>query len=317
MRLPRRLLPFLACPALAQAAWPERPLRLLVPFAPGGQTDSIGRLAAEWLGARLGQPVVVENRTGANGASAVEAVVRARADGYTLLTASASQMVMLPALARLPFDPMRDLEPVSIVGANPQVLAVATRINAPDLPGFLAYLRAQGGAAAYSSGGNGSSNHLAMALLLQRAGLEAVHVPYRGGAPAVQALLAGDVVAYFGNPSDVIPHHGGPALRVIAIAGLERMAALPGVPTVAEQGFPGFRAETWNGIAAPAGTPPAIIERLGNLLVAGCGDAAFRAALERLGALPVCSSPSAMRATMAADGPQWADLVRSAGVKLD
>jgi tripartite-type tricarboxylate transporter receptor subunit TctC len=288
-----------------------------VPFAPGGQTDSIGRLGAEWLGARLGQPVVVENRTGANGAIAVEAVARARPDGYTLLTASASQMVMLPALARLPFDTMRDLSPVSILGSNPQVLAVSTRLNTPDLASFLAYLRAQDGRAAYSSGGNGSSNHLAMALLLQRAGLEAVQVPYRGGAPAVQALLAGDVVAYFGNPSDVIPHHGGPALRVIAIAGPDRMATLPGVHTVAEQGFPGFRAETWNGIAAPAGTPAPIIERLGQLLGAACADAGFRAALERLGAVPVCSSPAQMRAVMEADGPQWADLVRTAGLRLD
>lgn len=302
--------------ALAQT-WPERPLRLLVPFAPGGVTDSIGRLSAEYLGARLGQPVVVENRTGAGGAIAVEAVARARADGYTLLTASASQMVMLPALARVPYDAARDFAPISIIGANPQVLAVSARLPVTSLAEFLAHLRANPGQVSYSSGGNGSSNHLAMELLLHRAGLQATHVPYRGGAPAMQALLAGDVAAYFGNPSDIIPHAGGAAIRVIAVAGAARMAALPGVPTVAEQGFPDFRAETWNGIAAPAGTPEAAITRMAEILGTACADAGFRAALERLGTVPVCSTPAQFRAAMERDGPQWTELVRVAGVRAE
>lgn len=302
--------------ALAQT-WPERPLRLLVPFAPGGVTDSIGRLSAEYLGARLGQPVVVENRTGAGGAIAVEAVARARADGYTLLTASASQMVMLPALTRVPYDAARDFAPISIIGANPQVLAVSARLPVTSLAEFLAHLRANPGQVSYSSGGNGSSNHLAMELLLHRAGLQATHVPYRGGAPAMQALLAGDVAAYFGNPSDIIPHAGGAAIRVIAVASAARMAALPGVPTVAEQGFPDFRAETWNGIAAPAGTPEAAITRMAEILGTACADAGFRAALERLGTVPVCSTPAQFRAAMERDGPQWTELVRVAGVRAE
>ncbi|UPY37752.1 tripartite tricarboxylate transporter substrate binding protein [Sediminicoccus sp. KRV36] len=310
------LLLTLTSPALAQG-WPDRPLRLLVPFAPGGVTDSIGRLSAEFLGARLGQSVVVENRTGAGGAIAVEAVARSRADGYTLLTASASQMVMLPALARVPYDAARDFAPISIIGANPQVLAVAARIGVNTLPEFIAYLRANPGRVNYSSGGNGSSNHLAMALLLHRAGVSAEHVPYRGGAPAMQALLAGDVAAYFGNPSDIIPHQGGAAIRVIAVAGGERMSALPGVPTVAEQGFPDFRAETWNGIAAPAGTPDAAITRMADILGTACADAAFRGALERMGTVPVCSTPAQFRAAMERDGPQWAELVRVAAVRLE
>jgi len=298
-------------------SWPERPLRLLVPFAPGGVTDSIGRLSAEFLGARLGQPVVVENRTGAGGAIAVEAVARSRADGYTLLTASASQMVMLPALTRVSYDAARDFAPISIIGANPQVLAVSARLGVTNLADFLAHLRAHPGQVNYSSGGNGSSNHLAMALLLERAGVTAQHIPYRGGAPAMQALLAGDVAAYFGNPSDIIPHQGGPAIRVLAVAGAERMAALPGVPTVAEQGWPGFRAETWNGIAAPAGTPEPVIARAAEILGQACADAAFRGALERLGTVPICSTPAEFRAAMERDGPQWAELVRSARLTLE
>ena len=308
----------LAPGALAHTpAWPERPLRLLVPFAPGGVTDSIGRLSADFLTARLGQPVVVENRTGAGGAIAAEAVVRARPDGYTLLTASASQMVMLPALTRVPYDAQRDLAGISIIGINPQVLAVSTRTGVTNLADFIAYLRANPAQANYASGGNGSSNHLAMELLLQRAGVAAQHIPYRGGAPAMQALLAGDVAAYFGNPSDIIPHKDGPAIRVIAVASAAPMAALPGVPTVAEQGFPNFVAETWNGIAAPAGTPEAAITRMAEILGTACTDPAFRTALERMGTVPVCSTPAQFRAAMERDGPQWAELVRVAGLKLE
>ena len=315
--LTRRALPLLANPALAQAPWPDRPLRLLVPFAPGGVTDTIARLSADWLSPRLGQPVVVENRSGANGAIAVEAVVRARPDGYTLLTASASQMVMLPALTRLPFEPAVDLAPVAIIGANPQVLAVSARSGITDVAGFLARVRAEGGQMPYASSGHGSSTHLSMALLLSRAGLSAVQVPYRAGPPAVQAILSGDVVAYFGNPIDVMAFHGGPAIRVLAVAGAERMAVFPGVPTFAEQGFPGLRAETWNGIAAPAGTPPGIIERLATILAVACADAAFAGALLRVGTIPVCSSPQQFRLAMEADGPQWAQIVRSAGITLE
>jgi tripartite-type tricarboxylate transporter receptor subunit TctC len=303
-------------PAVAQT-FPDHPLRVVVPFAPGGVTDSIGRLASEWLSGKLGQPVVVENRTGANGMIAVEYVVRSRPDGYTLLTASASQMVMLPALAQLNVDPARDIAPISIVGSNPQVLAVSARLGINNLQELLAYLRANPGTLNFSSGGNGSSNHLAMELLLNRTGTRATHVPYRGGSPAMQAVLAGDVGAYFGNPSDIIPHLGGPAIRVIGIAGPERMAQLPGVPTIAEQGLPGFQAQTWNGIAAPAGTPPELIERMGAILVSACQDAAFKAAVERLGAIPVCSTPAQMRAAMEADGPQWQELVRAAQLKLE
>ncbi|MDB5379236.1 MAG: Tripartite-type tricarboxylate transporter, receptor component TctC [Rubritepida sp.] len=318
----RRFLPlalaaaFLAGPALAQA-WPDHPLRVVVPFAPGGVTDSIGRLASEWLSGKLGQPVVVENRTGANGMIAVEFVARSRPDGYTLLTASASQMVMLPALAQLSVDPAHDIAPISIVGSNPQVLAVSARLGINNLQEFIAYVQANPGRLNYSSGGNGSSNHLAMELLLNRAGLRATHVPYRGGSPAMQAVLAGDVAAYFGNPSDIIPHLGGPAIKVIGIAGPERMAQLPGVPTIAEQGLAGFQAQTWNGIAAPAGTPPELIERMGAILVSACQDAAFKTAVERLGAIPVCSTPAQMRAAMEADGPQWQELVRAAQLKLE
>jgi len=306
-----------AGPASAQEAWPDRPIRMIVPFAPGGVTDSIGRLSAEWLGKALGQSVPVENRSGANGAIAAEAVARSAPDGYTLLTASASQMVMLPALMKLNFDPAKDFAPVSIVASNPMVLAVSTALKVSSLQDFVALAKAKGGKLNYSSAGIGSSTHLAMALLLQRAGIEMLHVPYRGGAPAVQALLAGEVDAYFGNPSDMLPHLEGGRIRVLAVAGTERISSLPDVPTVAEQGYPGFRAETWNGIAAPAGTPEAALQRMADALGKACGDAGFHAALERLGTTPVCSTREGFAEAMRRDAPLWREAVRISGASLE
>jgi tripartite-type tricarboxylate transporter receptor subunit TctC len=304
-------------PAAAQAAWPDRPIRVLVPFAPGGVTDAIGRLSAEWLSKSLGQPTPVENRSGANGAIAAEAVARSAPDGYTLFTASASQMVMLPALTRVNFDPVKDFAPVSIVASNPMVLAVSTKLGVNNLAEFIALAKREGGKLDYSSAGTGSSTHLAMGLLLGRAGIQMQHIPYRGGAPAVQALLSGEVGAYFGNPSDMIPHLDGGRIRVLAVAGSERLASLPGAPTVAEQGFPGFRAETWNGIVAPAGTPEPVVGRMAQALGEACKDAGFRASLERLGTTPVCSTPAAFRDAMAADAPIWREAVRVSGASLD
>lgn len=303
--------------AQATGDWPERPIRVLVPFAPGGVTDSIGRLSAEWLSKSLGQPVPVENRSGANGAIAAEAVARSAPDGYTLFTASASQMVMLPALTRLNFNPATDFAPVSIVASNPMVIAVSSALNVSTLEEFVALARSRPGRLDYSSAGNGSSTHLAMALLMQRAGIEMQHVTYRGGAPAMQALLAGEVAAYFGNPSDMIPHLEGNRIRVLAVAGTTRLGSLPGVPTVAESGYPGFRAETWNGIAAPAGTPAPIIRRMATALGNACTDAQFRASLERLGTTPVCSSPEAFAEAMRRDAPLWQEAVRVSGARLD
>ncbi|HEY8612947.1 MAG TPA: tripartite tricarboxylate transporter substrate binding protein, partial [Roseomonas sp.] len=271
----------------------------------------------EWLAKSLGQPVPVENRSGANGAIAAEAVARSAPDGYTLFTASASQMVMLPALTKLSFDPATDFAPVSIIASNPMVLAVSSALNISTLEEFVALAKARAGKLDYSSAGNGSSTHLAMALLMQRAGIEMQHIPYRGGAPAMQALLAGQVAAYFGNPSDMIPHMQGGRIRVIAVAGSERLASLPDVPTVAERGFPGFRAETWNGIAAPAGTPTAIVRRMGEVLGKACDDAAFRAAIDRLGSTPVCSTPEGFTEAMRRDAPIWKEAVRISGASLD
>jgi tripartite-type tricarboxylate transporter receptor subunit TctC len=304
--------------ASAQGSWPDRPIRMIVPFAPGGVTDGIARLSAEWLSKALGQPIPVENRSGANGAIAAEMVARSTPDGYTLFTASASQMVMLPALtSRLNFDPAKDFAPVSIVASNPVVLAVSSKLGVRTLPEFIELARRQPGELDYSSAGNGSSSHLAMALFLSRAGVEMQHIPYRGGAPAMQALLAGDVTAYFGNPSDIIPHQDGDSIRILAVAGSERLSSLRNVPTIAEQGFPNFRAETWNGIVAPAGTPVPVIQRMAEALRRACQDADFRVSLERLGTTPICNTPAAFQETIRTDATLWQEAVRISGATLD
>ncbi|MCK8783801.1 tripartite tricarboxylate transporter substrate binding protein [Roseomonas sp. NAR14] len=304
-------------PALAQGGWPDHPVRVIVPFAPGGVTDSIARMSAEWLSARLGQPFPVENRSGANGAIAAEAVLRSPADGYTLFTASASQMVMLPAMARLSFDPVADFAPVSIVASNPMVLAVSASLGVRTLAEFVALARQRPGQINYSTAGIGASSHLAMGLFAERAHIELQSVPYRGGAPAMQALLTGEVAAHFGNPSDIIPQLNGGRIRVLAVAGESRLAAMPDVPTVAESGYPGFQAGTWNGIAAPAGTPEPVVRRLAAILGEACDDAGFRTALDRLGTTPVCSTPEGFRRTMQTEIPIWREAVRATGARLD
>ncbi|MFC0385679.1 Bug family tripartite tricarboxylate transporter substrate binding protein [Muricoccus vinaceus] len=303
-------------PASAQENWPDRPIRLVVPFAPGGVTDSIGRLAAEWMGARLGRPVVVENRSGGNGTIAAEFVAASRPDGYTLLVASASQMVVLPALTSVRYDPVRSFAPVSIVASNPFALTVPTQLGVSNLQEFIALAR-RDPTLNYASAGNGSGSHLTMALFLRRAGIEMQHIPYRGGGPAVQDLLGGRVAAYFGNPAEAVPQLAGGRLRVIATSGRARIAELPDVPTVTEQGVGGVLTETWNGIAAPAGTPPAIVARLAEALRPACADANFRAALGRLGVDPVCNTPADLAARIEADLPVWREAVQISGATLD
>jgi len=303
--------------AVAQGSWPERPIRMIVPFAPGGVTDGIARLSAEWLSKALGQPVAVENRSGANGAIAAEFVARAAPDGYTLLMASASQMVALPALTRLNFDPVRDFVPISIVASNPLVVAVNTKLGVRTLGEFLEMGRRHPGQMNYSSAGIGSSSHLAMALFLSHAGIDMQHVPYRGGAPATQALLTAEVAAHFANPTDVIPHQGGDSIRLLAIAGPDRLPSLEQVPTIVEAGAPAFHAGTWNGLVGPANTPSTVVQRVGEALRRACQDAEFRSSLEKLGTIPDCGTPDMFREVMRNDGAMWREAVRISGARLD
>jgi tripartite-type tricarboxylate transporter receptor subunit TctC len=253
---------WLAFPALAD--WqPSRPVRLVVPFAPGGQPDVVARSLAEPLSRALGQPVVVENRPGAGGNVAAEAVARSAPDGHTLLVGTNGPLAVSPALAKsLPYDVERDFAFVTLVGTSPSLVAVHPSLGASTLAEVIAKAKAQPGRLNFASVGKGSVSQLSMEQLSAAAGIETVHVPYGGGAQAVAALLAGDVQLLSLNPTALIPHVRSGKVRVVAQTGAKRSPLVPDVPTVAESGFPGFEAPVWMAIAVPAKTPPEAVRRL-------------------------------------------------------
>ncbi len=318
IRIAALMLLGLAMPAQAQESWqPTRSVRVVVPFPPGGISDSLARLFADRAATRLGQPLVIENRSGANGAVAGEFVARAQPDGYSYIMLSPSHLMVLPVLMRLNYEPMTDLVPVVNLAANPFFLGVPGNSPFRNLRDFIAAAKARPGALDYASGGAGSGTHLVMIMLSLRAGLDIQHIPYRGGAPAVQDTLAGRVAGYFGNPSDMAPFLGSGEIRVIASSGAERPALAPEIPTVAEQGYPGFRFETWNGLLAPKGTPAAAMARIAAAMRETCGDNEVRQGLRRLGSDPVCNTPTEFAAQMQAEAPIWREVVQRSGVRLD
>jgi len=297
--------------------WPQKPVRLIVPFPPGGVTDNIARHTADWLTRKLGQNVIVENRPGASGAIAVEFVAKSPADGYTLLMAPLPQMAILPAMTRTPYDPEKDFAPITIVGSNVFALAVHRSLPADTLPKFVAFVKARPGQVSYASAGSGTVSHLTMALFMQRAGLDMVHVPYKGGGPAVADTIAGHVPLYFGNLSEVLPHAAGTRIRVLAVSGEKRAPQLPETPTVAESGYPGFRTSTWNGIAAPARTPQAVVERVAREMRPAANDAGFVGKLQVIGVDAICGTPEEFAKTLKADMAIWAEAVRISGAKVE
>jgi tripartite-type tricarboxylate transporter receptor subunit TctC len=307
----------LAVPLLAQAqAWPQKPVKVLVPFPPGGVTDSIARITAEWLTQRLGQPFVPENRPGASGAIAAEATARAEPDGYTLFSAASPQLAIVPHVQKVSYDPLKDFAPISIVGVNNFVLGCnAEKIPARSLKELVDYAKARPGQLSYASPGAGSVGHLTMALFLARAGLQMEAVLYKGGGPAVADVIAGHVPCYFGNLNELIPQASGGRVRLLATSGEKRERQLPDVPTVAEQGYAGFRTATWNGYVAPAGTPREIVERAAQAIAAGCKDAAFVARLDKIGVDAVCGTPADFSRTIREDLILWKEATTAAGMK--
>jgi tripartite-type tricarboxylate transporter receptor subunit TctC len=300
--------------SLAQS-WPQKPVKVIVPFPPGGVTDSLARITADWLTQRLGQPVIAENRPGASGAIAAELVARAEPDGYTLFSAATPQLAIVPHVQKINYDPVKDFAPISIVGTNPFALGCNQKIAATSLKQLVDYARAHPGELSYASPGSGSVGHLTMELFLARAGLKIEAVLYKGGGPAIADVVAGHVPCYFGNLNEILPHAGGGKINVLAVSGQARAPQLPQVPTVAEQGYPGFRTVTWNGYVAPAATPRIIVERLAREIAAGCKDAAFAARLEKIGVDPVCSTPATFIQAIKEDLMIWKEAVQAAGIK--
>lgn len=307
----------LSAPSWAQTTWPQRPIRLLVPFPPGGNTDGIARITAERLSQALGQSVVVENRAGGNGAIAADALVKAAPDGYTLMMAAMPVLAILPAISKTSFDPLRDFVPISIVGSNPFVMAVHKSVPASNVREFAEFIRKNPGKFNYASGGSGTVSHLSAALFAKRANLDMAHVSYKGGGPAVVDLLGGQVQMYFGNLSELAPHTAGGQIRIIGVSSLQRAKQLPEVPTVAESGFAGFKTLTWNGLVAPAGTPAAVINRVAAAVKDMLGSPETVARLQQMGVDPIGDTPAQFADTLKADLATWSEAARASNLKIE
>lgn len=303
--------------AAAQQAWPARPVKIVVPFAAGGNTDSIARLIAERFTQALGQPFVVENRVGAGGALAADLVAKSAPDGYTLFVAAMANLAILPAINKVNFDPIRDFAPISNIGSNPFVLGIHRSVPAATVQEFIDFIRRNPGKFNYASGGSGSVSHLSAALFVKRAGLDMAHISYKGGAPAVVDLVAGNVQMYFGNFSELTQHASSGQIRLLGVSSETRVTQMPSLPTIAEAGLPGFKTVTWNGLLGPAGTPQAIIDRVAALTREALASEAARARLAQLGVDPIGSSPAEFAATLKADLVTWAEAAKVANLKME
>ena len=282
-RLLVALVALVVLPVQAQT-YPTRPVKLIVGFEPGGNTDTVARIVAQKLGERLGQQVVVENKLGAAGTIGTGEASRAAPDGYTLTMGTTTTHAIAPAaFQKLAYDPVADFEPIALVASAPYLLVVQPSFPAKDLKEFIAAVRAQPGKFNYGSAGQATTTHLVMATLASKAGLDMVHVPYKGNAPATTAVLGGQVEFLFGALPPLLPHVSAGKLRPLAISSAKRSASLPDVPSVAEQGFPGYDMALWLGFFAPKGTPAAVVKRLETELVAIAQSAELKELLGKQG----------------------------------
>jgi len=299
--------------------YPDRPIRFVVPYAAGGTTDLLSRAIAQKLAESLGQAVVPDNRPGAGGNVGAEIVARAPADGYTLLMAPVSPMAINVTLygSKMAFNPERDFAPVTLVAKVPLVLVVHPSVPARTLQELIALAKSKPGQLNYGSAGNGSSNHLVGEMFKTAAGIDLVHIPYRGGGPGMMALVAGQIDLLVGQVPTVTPMVNAGRLRAIAVSGARRSPALPEVPTMAESGLPGFDATAWYSIVVPAGTPKAIISRLHAELVKILKTPDIRERLISEGADVETSTPEELAAFVRAEIPKWSKAVRDSGTKLD
>ncbi len=307
----------LAGPA-SDRSWPTRPIRLVVPFPAGSSPDLIARLLTEKLAVALGQPVVVENRPGAGGNIGTGVVARAAPDGYTLVLTINGPLVTAPTLSRhLGYDPVRQLAPVSLVATSPNVLVVDARLPVHNVREFVALAKSRPGELNYGSVGNGSAAHLAMEQLKAAAGIDLQHVPYPGFAQITTAMVGGQVQAGFMVPAIAMPLVTAGKLRIIAVTTSGRTSLLPAVPTVAESGYPGFEAISWQAVLAPAGTPAPVIDRLYRELVAIIGSEDVRARMRAQYFVPAGTAPASLRQTMASEKWRWDKVIRVAGVQAE
>jgi tripartite-type tricarboxylate transporter receptor subunit TctC len=294
--------------------YPTKPVRLIVPVAPGGNLDLHARLIGQSLSERIGQPVVIENRPGAGGNIGTESVVRAPADGYTLLLIPAAATINASLFEKLNFNFIRDIAPVAAISRVPLVMAVNASVPATTLVEFIAFAKANPGKLSVASGGVGSVAHLAAELLKMMAGIEMAHVPYRGGAPALTDVMAGQVQVIFSPLPEVLEIIRADKLRPLAVTTALRSEALPQLPTVGDV-VHGYEASTWNGIGAPANTPTEIINQLNTAINAGLNDPAIKARLSDLGSSALVITPAEFARLIATEAEKWGKVIKAVGVK--
>ena len=304
-------------PAAAQG-YPAKPVKLVVPFPPGGSLDFAGRLIAQKLTEAWGQSVVVENKPGAGGNIGADLVAKAPADGYTILLGALSTHAVNPSLyARMPYDAVRDFAPITLIAVTPNVLVVNANSPVRNVAEFIAYTKANPGKLSFGSGSNGSAGHLAGELYKVETGTDAVHIPYKGGAPATQALLAGDTQFMFDNLANAMAQVKGGKLRALAVTTARRSSLAPDLPTMAEAGLPGFDISTWYGLFAPAGTPSAIVAKWNADVTKILNAPDVRARFVADGAEPAPDTPEQFSQFIAAELAKYARIVKASGAKVD
>jgi tripartite-type tricarboxylate transporter receptor subunit TctC len=310
------ILAFALVPAAA-AEWPERPVRLIVPYSAGGSTDLVARLVAARLTERIGQQFVVDNRTGAGTLIGTEIAAQATPDGYTLLMATPPLVVNPSLRSKVPYDLERDFVAITNVAGSSNLLAVHPSVPATTTKELIALLKANPGKYAYGSSGVGGAGHLAMALFTHMAGVEATHVPYKGGAPAVADLVAGRIAFAMANLTTARTHIRAGRLRGLAVGTAERSSLFPELPTISESGVPGYEQTNWNGIVAPSGTPRAVIERLHREVVAALKESTLAERMTSAGLEPIGNTPEEFDRYLAAEADKWGKLVKAAHIRAE
>jgi tripartite-type tricarboxylate transporter receptor subunit TctC len=303
--------------ARGQSAYPNKPIRMIVPFAAGGGADIVARALGQKLAEVYRQPVVVDNRGGGTTIAPTEAVAKAAPDGYTLLMATSGHVINPSFFAKLPFDTVKDFAPVTQVTSQAYILGVYPGVPAKSVKELIALAKAKPGQLNYASGGNGNATHLGAELLKDLAGIDIVHVPYKGGGPALIALISGEVAMLFSNVSFTLPQIKAGKVRALAVSSTKRSLIAPELPTVAEAGVPGFELTSWYGVLAPAKTPKAIVASLHDEIVKALNAPDIKARLANDGNEAVGSTPEEFAAYIAAEIPKWARVVKRSGARME
>jgi tripartite-type tricarboxylate transporter receptor subunit TctC len=306
-----------ALTAQAQQAYPNKPIRLIVAFAPGGNTDTVGRIVGQKLGERIGTQVVVDNRGGAGGVLGTEIAASANPDGYTLtMGTTTTHAIAVAAYAKLRYDPIKDFSPIALVASAPYLLVVNAKVPTRNLKEFISHARSQPGKLNYGSAGQATTTHLVMATLANRAELEMAHIPFKGNGPATTAVLSGEVQVLFGAVPPLLPHVAANRVRPLAISSGKRSITLPEIPTVAESGYPGFDMALWLGFFAPRGTPPAVMKKLESALVEIGQSAEMKELMTKQGVEPYSMGSADLAKLLKADIENYKSVFKAAGIPV-